>query len=177
MEATQFHLRYRRCEEIGNVLNSLSWRRNNKGLIQAEVEDKVGMTHSVYIVIVEGFFAYPKGKGGAAGRALRCADDRFPEWIQSVPLWWKSGSYLVLLEILVIGLETVCKENGNTYPLLTGMGKRQENDRLQILGKIFQREGIKKQPGPGSSLQVPASLFHRIDNGIQQFLFLVSGAI
>ena len=55
MEATQFNQRYRRYEEIDNVPDRLRWCRHSKGLMQVEVADKVGMTHSVYKAIEEGF--------------------------------------------------------------------------------------------------------------------------
>ena len=55
MEATQFNQRYRRYEEIENVPDRLRWCRHSKGLMQVEVADKVGMTHSVYKAIEEGF--------------------------------------------------------------------------------------------------------------------------
>ena len=55
MEATQFNQRYRRYEEIDNVPDRLRWCRHSKGLMQMEVADKVGMTHSVYKAIEEGF--------------------------------------------------------------------------------------------------------------------------
>ena len=55
MEATQFNQRYRRYEEIDNIPDRLRWLRHSKGLMQVEVADKVGMTHSVYKVIEEGF--------------------------------------------------------------------------------------------------------------------------
>ncbi len=55
LEATQFNQRYRRYEEIDNVPDRLRWCRHSKGLMQVEVADKVGMTHSVYKAIEEGF--------------------------------------------------------------------------------------------------------------------------
>ena len=55
MEATQFNQRYRRYEEIDNVPDRLRWCRHSKGLMQVEVADNVGMTHSVYKAIEEGF--------------------------------------------------------------------------------------------------------------------------
>ena len=55
MEATQFNQRYRRYEEIDNVPDRLRWCRHSKGLMQVEVADKVGMTHSVYKAIEEDF--------------------------------------------------------------------------------------------------------------------------
>ena len=55
LEATQFNQRYRRYEEIDNVPDRLQWCRHSKGLMQVEVADKVGMTHSVYKAIEEGF--------------------------------------------------------------------------------------------------------------------------
>jgi transcriptional regulator with XRE-family HTH domain len=58
LEAAQFNQRYRRYEEIQNVPDRLRWLRHSKGLIQVEVADKVGMTHSVYKAIEEGFTQY-----------------------------------------------------------------------------------------------------------------------
>ena len=55
MEATQFNQRYRCYEEIGNVPDRLRWCRHSRGLMQVEVAEKVGMTHSVYRAIEEGF--------------------------------------------------------------------------------------------------------------------------
>lgn len=55
MEATRFNQRYRRYEEIQNVSDRLRWCRHSMGLMQVEVADKVGMTHSVYKAIEEGF--------------------------------------------------------------------------------------------------------------------------
>ena len=55
LEATQFNQRYRRYEEIDNVPDRLRWCRHSKGLMQVEVADRVGMTHSVYKAIEEGF--------------------------------------------------------------------------------------------------------------------------
>jgi len=55
LEATQFNQRYRRYEEIESVPDRLRWCRHSKGLMQVEVADKVGMTHSVYKAIEEGF--------------------------------------------------------------------------------------------------------------------------
>ena len=55
LEATQFNQRYRRYEEIDNVPDRLRWCRHSKGLMQVEVANKVGMTHSVYKAIEEGF--------------------------------------------------------------------------------------------------------------------------
>ena len=45
---------YRRYDEIQNVPDRLRWCRHSKGLLQAEVADRVGMTLSVYKVIEEG---------------------------------------------------------------------------------------------------------------------------
>ena len=55
LEATQFNQRYRCYEEIESVQDRLRWCRHSKGLMQVEVADKVGMTHSVYKAIEEGF--------------------------------------------------------------------------------------------------------------------------
>lgn len=55
MEATQFNQRYRRYEEIDNVPDRLRWLRFNRGLRQTDVADKVGMTHSGYKAVEEGF--------------------------------------------------------------------------------------------------------------------------
>jgi len=55
LEATQFNQRYRRYEEIDNVPDRLRWCRHSRRLMQVEVADKVGMTHSVYKAIEEGF--------------------------------------------------------------------------------------------------------------------------
>ena len=55
LEATQFNQRYRSYEDIENVPDRLRWCRHSKGLMQVEVADKVGMTHSVYKAIEEGF--------------------------------------------------------------------------------------------------------------------------
>ena len=41
-------------EEIDNVPDRLRWCRHRKNLTQAEVADRVGMTHSVYKAIEEG---------------------------------------------------------------------------------------------------------------------------
>ena len=55
LEATIFNQRYRSYEEIENVPDRLRRCRHSKGLMQVEVADKVGMTHSVYKAIEEGF--------------------------------------------------------------------------------------------------------------------------
>ncbi len=54
LEVSQFNQRYRRYEEIDNVPVRLRWCRHNRGLMQVEVADKVGMTYSVYEAIEEG---------------------------------------------------------------------------------------------------------------------------
>ena len=54
LETTQFNQRYRRYEEIDNVADRLRWCRHSMGLMQAEVADKVGMTHNVYKTIEAG---------------------------------------------------------------------------------------------------------------------------
>ena len=55
LEATELNKQYRRYEDITNVPDRLRWCRHSKGLMQVEVADKVGMSHSVYKAIEEGF--------------------------------------------------------------------------------------------------------------------------
>ena len=55
LEAQLFNQQYQNYEDIPNVPDRLRWCRHSKGLMQVEVADKVGMTHSVYKAIEEGF--------------------------------------------------------------------------------------------------------------------------
>lgn len=48
LEATQFQQRYHRYEEIDNVPDKLRWCRCTKGLLQAEVARKNGVSTNVY---------------------------------------------------------------------------------------------------------------------------------
>ena len=54
LEATQFHQRYRRYEEIASIPDRLRWCRHSKGLTQVEAAQKVGMTRHAYKAVEEG---------------------------------------------------------------------------------------------------------------------------
>lgn len=54
MEATQFNQRYCRYEDIQNVPDRLRWCRHSRGLLQAEVAQRIGVSSNVYKNIEDG---------------------------------------------------------------------------------------------------------------------------
>ena len=54
LEATQFNQSYQRYEDIQNVPDRLRWCRHSRGLLQAEVAQRIGVSSNVYKNIEDG---------------------------------------------------------------------------------------------------------------------------
>jgi len=54
LEATQFNQSYQRYEDIENVSDRLRWCRHSRGLLQAEVAQRIGVSSNVYKNIEDG---------------------------------------------------------------------------------------------------------------------------
>ena len=162
MEATQFNQRYRRYEEIDNVPDRLRWCRHSKGLMQVEVADKVGMTHSVYKAIEEGFTQHIEPE--KVDRLAQFYGVPVTDFLDEFNHFLYDGQAVRIRayrESFGMGKKPYARKNGNPGPLLAGMGERKKGYQHKMLGTALQRQGIEKAGNRLSIKSVPCFFLSR----------------
>ena len=144
LDATKFQQRYHRYEEIENVPDRLRWCQYSRGLTQAEVAQKLGISTNVYKNIEDGITqCIPQEVTEKLAQLYGLPVQDFMDAYNRFLYRGQADCIRKYRAETGLGQKAFARKNGHPVPQPAGVGKRQKDRQPPKLGEVFLQWDIK----------------------------------